>query len=77
MKKTALAALVSVASHFPPLLKTKLTIVLGNSAEVLKQILAKSDEIPQSLLNQAPYASSSSPPSRRSRSALGEPMAAA
>jgi len=53
MKKTALAALVSVAITLPTLAQNKMDDRLGNSAEVLKQILAKPDEIPQSLLNRA------------------------
>ncbi len=53
MKKTALAALISVAITLPTVAQNKIDDRLGNSAEVLKQILAKSDEIPQSLLNRA------------------------
>jgi lipid-binding SYLF domain-containing protein len=53
MKKTALAALISVAITLPAFAQNKIDDRLGNSAEVLKQILAKSDEIPQSLLNRA------------------------
>jgi SH3 domain-containing YSC84-like protein 1 len=53
MKKTALAALISVAITLPTFAQNKIDDRLGNSAEVLKQILAKSDEIPQSLLNRA------------------------
>jgi SH3 domain-containing YSC84-like protein 1 len=43
MKKTALAALVSVAITFPALAQNKIDDRLGNSAEVLKQILSKPD----------------------------------
>lgn len=53
MKKTALAALVSVAITLPTLAQNKMDDRLGTSAEVLNQILAKPDEIPQSLLNRA------------------------
>jgi SH3 domain-containing YSC84-like protein 1 len=53
MKKTALAALISVVITLPTFAQNKIDDRLGNSAEVLKQILAKSDEIPQSLLNRA------------------------
>ena len=53
MKKTALVALISVAITLPTLAQNKIDDRLGNSAEVLKQVLAKSDEIPQSLLNRA------------------------
>lgn len=53
MKKTALAALISVAITLPTIAQNKIDDRLGNSAEVLKQILAKPDEIPQSLLNRA------------------------
>jgi lipid-binding SYLF domain-containing protein len=53
MKKTALLALVSVAATLPAFAQNKIDDRLGNSAEVLKQILAKSDEIPQAYLNKA------------------------
>jgi lipid-binding SYLF domain-containing protein len=53
MKKTALLALVSVAMTLPAFAQSKIDDRLGNSAEVLKQILAKSDEIPQAYLNKA------------------------
>ena len=53
MKKTALAALISVVITLPTFAQNKIDDRLGNSAEVLKQILAKPDEIPQSLLNRA------------------------
>jgi lipid-binding SYLF domain-containing protein len=53
MKKTALLALLSVAMTLPALAQNKIDDRLGNSAEVLKQILAKSDEIPQAYLNKA------------------------
>jgi lipid-binding SYLF domain-containing protein len=53
MKKTALLALVSVAATLPAFAQNKIDDRLGNSAEVLKQILAKPDEIPQAYLNKA------------------------
>jgi lipid-binding SYLF domain-containing protein len=53
MKKTALLALVSVAMTLPALAQNKIDDRLGNSAEVLKQILAKADEIPQAYLDKA------------------------
>src|SRR5260370_22327812 len=51
MKKTALLALVSVAATLPAFAQNKIDDRLGNSAEVLKQILAKPDEIPKAYLN--------------------------
>jgi lipid-binding SYLF domain-containing protein len=53
MKKTALLALVSVAVTLPAFAQNKIDDRLGTSAEVLKQILAKPDEIPQAYLNKA------------------------
>jgi lipid-binding SYLF domain-containing protein len=53
MKKTALAALVSVAITLPTLAQNKMDDRLGNSSEVLRQILAKPDEIPPALLNKS------------------------
>lgn len=53
MKKTALLALVSVAMTLPALAQNKIDDRLGNSAEVLKQILAKPDEIPHAYLNKS------------------------
>src|SRR5258708_30088112 len=53
MKKTALLALVSVAATLPAFAQNKIDDRLGNSAEVLKQILAKPDEIPKAYLNKA------------------------
>jgi lipid-binding SYLF domain-containing protein len=53
MKKTAVLALVSVAITLPAFAQNKIDDRLGNSAEVLKQILAKHDEIPQAYLNKA------------------------
>jgi lipid-binding SYLF domain-containing protein len=53
MKKTALAALVSVAITLPTLAQNKIDDRLGNSSEVLKQILSKPDEIPPALLNKS------------------------
>jgi lipid-binding SYLF domain-containing protein len=53
MKKSALIALVSVAMTLPAVAQNKMDNRLGDSAEVLKQILAKPDEIPQSYLNKS------------------------
>jgi SH3 domain-containing YSC84-like protein 1 len=53
INKTALAALVSVAITLPTLAQNKIDDRLGTSAEVLKQILSKPDEIPQSVLNRS------------------------
>ena len=53
MKKTALLALVSVAVTLPAIAQNKIDDRLGTSAEVLRQILAKPDEIPQAYLNKA------------------------
>ena len=52
MKKTALA-LLSIAMALPTFAQNKIDDRLGNSAEVLSQILAKPDEIPKQLLNRA------------------------
>jgi lipid-binding SYLF domain-containing protein len=54
MKKTALLALVSVATMtLPAFAQNKIDDRLGNSAEVLKQILAKPDAIPKTYLDKA------------------------
>lgn len=54
MKKTALLALVSVAAMtLPSFAQNKIDNRLGDSAEVLKQILLKPDEIPQGYLNKS------------------------
>jgi SH3 domain-containing YSC84-like protein 1 len=53
MKKSALIALVSVAMTLPLIAQNKIDNRLGESAEVLRQILAKPDEIPQAYLNKA------------------------
>jgi SH3 domain-containing YSC84-like protein 1 len=53
MKKTALLALVSVAMTLPAVAQNKIDNRLGDSAEVLKQILLKPDEIPPAYLNKA------------------------
>src|SRR5271163_5112757 len=52
MKKTALLALVSVAMTLPALAQNKIDDRLGQSAEVLNQMLLK-DAIPQAYLNKA------------------------
>ena len=53
MKKPALLALVTVAMTMPAFAQNKIDDRLGNSAEVLKQILAKPDGIPMAYLNKA------------------------
>lgn len=53
MKKATSVALVSLAMALPALAQNKFDNRLGDSAEVLQQILSKPDEIPQSLLNRA------------------------
>jgi len=53
MKKTALLALASVVLTLPAVAQNKIDNRLGDSAEVLKQILLKPDEIPPAYLNKA------------------------
>jgi lipid-binding SYLF domain-containing protein len=53
MKKTALVALVSVAMTLPALAQNKTDNRLGESAEVLNQLILKPDSIPQAFLNKA------------------------
>jgi len=53
MKKTALLALVSVAMTLPALAQNKIDNRLGQSAEVLNQLILKPDAIPQAYLNKA------------------------
>jgi len=53
MKKTALVALVSVAMALPALAQNKMDNRLGESAEVLNQLILKPDAIPQAYLNKA------------------------
>ena len=53
MKKSAIIALVSVAATLPAVAQNKMDDRLGTSAEVLRQILSKPDEIPQAYLNKA------------------------
>jgi SH3 domain-containing YSC84-like protein 1 len=53
MKKTALLALVSVAMTLPAVSQTKMDNRLGESAEVLNQLILKPDAIPQAYLNKA------------------------
>jgi lipid-binding SYLF domain-containing protein len=53
MKKTALVALVSVAMTLPALAQNKTDNRLGESAEVLNQLILKPDAIPQAYLNKA------------------------
>jgi SH3 domain-containing YSC84-like protein 1 len=53
MKKTALVALVSVAMTLPAIAQNKIDDRLGQSAEVLNQLILKPDEIPQAYLNKA------------------------
>jgi len=53
MKKTALVALVSVAMALPAVAQNKMDNRLGESAEVLNQLILKPDAIPQAYLNKA------------------------
>jgi lipid-binding SYLF domain-containing protein len=53
MKKTALLALVSVAMTVPAFAQNKIDNRLGESAEVLNQLILKPDSIPQAYLNKA------------------------
>jgi SH3 domain-containing YSC84-like protein 1 len=53
MKKTALLALVSVAITLPAVAQNKMDNRLGDSAEVLNQLIQKPDMIPQAYLNKA------------------------
>ncbi len=53
MKKTAVLALVSVALTLPAFAQNKIDDRLGNSAEVLKQILAQPDNIPKAYLHKS------------------------
>jgi lipid-binding SYLF domain-containing protein len=53
MKKTALLALASVAMTLPAVAQTKTDNRLGESAEVLNQLILKPDAIPQAYLNKA------------------------
>jgi len=53
MKKTALLALVSVAMTLPVVAQNKMDDRLGQSAEVLNQLILKPDAIPQAYLNKA------------------------
>jgi lipid-binding SYLF domain-containing protein len=53
MKKTVLIALISTVITLPTVAQNKIDDRLGDSAEVLKQILAKPDEIPQAYLDKS------------------------
>jgi SH3 domain-containing YSC84-like protein 1 len=53
MKKNCLLTLLCVAATLPAVAQNKIDDRLGESAEVLKQILAKSDGIPKPLLNKS------------------------
>lgn len=53
MKKTAAISLMSIAMVLPAVAQNKIDNRLGDSAEVLSQILAKPDEIPKQLLNRS------------------------
>lgn len=53
MKRTALVALVSVATALPVVAQNKIDNRLGDSATVLKQILLKPDEIPRAYLDRS------------------------
>ena len=53
MKRTALLALVGVATALPVVAQNKIDNRLGDSASVLKQILLKPDEIPRAYLDRS------------------------
>src|SRR5271170_4604739 len=53
MKKSLILALACTAVALPAVAQNKIDNRLGDSAEVLKQILAKPDEVPQRFLNRA------------------------
>jgi lipid-binding SYLF domain-containing protein len=53
MKKTVLIALIGTVVTLPTVAQNKIDNRLGDSAEVLKQILAKPDEIPQAYLDKS------------------------
>jgi len=53
MKKIAAIPLLSIAMVLPTVAQNKMDNRLGDSAEVLSQILAKPDEIPHQLLNRS------------------------
>ncbi len=53
MKKYLLFALACTAVALPAVAQNKIDNRLGDSAEVLRQILAKPDEVPQRFLNKA------------------------
>jgi lipid-binding SYLF domain-containing protein len=53
MKRNLLLALVCTALTLPTVAQNKMDDRLGDSAEVLRQILAKPDEVPKPLLNRA------------------------
>jgi len=53
MKKELLLAVVCTAVTLPAVAQSKIDNRLGDSAEVLKQILAKPDEIPPAYLNKS------------------------
>ena len=53
MNKTVLLALASVALTLPAVAQSKMDNRLGDSTEVLKQILLKPDEIPQAYLDKS------------------------
>jgi lipid-binding SYLF domain-containing protein len=53
MKKTLLVTLVYLCATLPALAQTKVDDRLGNSTEVLRQLLAREDAIPRALLDKA------------------------
>jgi SH3 domain-containing YSC84-like protein 1 len=53
MKTNRLLVLMCLAATLPAVAQNKIDDRIGNSTEVLKQILAKADDIPKPLLNQA------------------------
>ena len=53
MKKTALLTLVCMSATLPALAQTKFDDRLGTSAEVLRQIIGRPDDIPKDILDKA------------------------
>jgi lipid-binding SYLF domain-containing protein len=53
MKKTVLFSLVCLGATLPGVAQSKVDNRLGDSAEVLRQIIAKPDDIPKALLDKA------------------------
>lgn len=53
MRNNCVSVLLCIAAALPALAQNKIDDRLGQSAEVLKQILARPDDIPQNLLNRS------------------------